>query len=1312
MDASRLARSADDRIVADTRTPLGVAFTSVHRSKSPRSTGARVLGVCGGLLLAGACAPGIDVTRRVSSGTLGDDLYSVVCDRLGASVLAEDLEGASYHGICHRGLDGEYDDAVDVSLLPEIPGAKAALSRELALAKLDSLVRHRPRLIAAIDAAIPDVEIPDGSSDTGATISLHLALLRFTQALTALYEANPIEPGGAPLMPAMTEALGGALAELEGSAPALAALATASGREGYGAPAAGSGALEALATYPDLRGLARALTLVFGPGGEGAAAFDATLTAAEAALAGVSCDTCDSVATPSDGVSLSRPRTTSEILARWLLTEDDAHVASGEESLHVVRRDPRGFAVPAGSVPGDSSTLPVPFVDLDADGLADVDGRGRFVDSFGNPLSLPAPFAPPDAPSGSVDVFGRPLETPFDYVDLSRTGLASLSRDLVGLLDPTSYGGGAPNAFEVEHEALFYALAGVQVLAGDREDARYDHDAKKVLSKGESCAASAPRCTDYRRFVAEASPLPDLAHALGQVLADPESDTLLAALEVLVRDHEEVVARLVDAGLRVKAIADEHDDRAAKGLERKAELSYEVPLWDEVASVVGRMADRPGLVSRLMKSLANDVLVSQAPQDPKIQEPPAQHLGDTLAAFAGMRDAFGYNPSNLNGLALNLTDGGTSIANPHHPVDRLSPLVGSNRSLLERSLQLIHDSSGVKACNKDGAKLHTSVVDWPIVGSYDECELFIFKDIAALYLDSLLPPTHPKRARLEVAASDVNALMNFAKVFADVDGLLESSSGVTGLTLHPTPPALNRLLFFGADSTRYGKLPDYDSKNANTDTAKFISRSIEPVSSIVCPKNGKGVPTCSVAEVGEVLRVRDAGTIFSWERLGFQRYLGPIVEAFAAEGCNAGVTSCDPDDFVGERLFLDVLGILWRHWPDADHGAFCSDDVPRTDPRHCSGAGVNRYEPILADAFVSDLVPALHAFAKVAASVDVTVERGPNAGKKVNGAAVVELLVKILFSETRADELGIVKRDGESKTTWVDGTPQPQVTVFSLFADALHGMDRRFETSPLPDAMERRAKWRRARSEFVDRFLAVEGSGANARFANRAVPPLLGGLLSILREQVNAHCPKRETTLACTWGRRELGADLAEFLSTPTFAGLADAGDALARSDAPRRELERFLVWALSGSSAPSARAALLGSLGDGLQLLASEKAWTPLAPGLASAARSRRDSRGAGALDRGLLVLDAVTRDAVDPHHALEAILPLLVAPASTTGGRAPIEVFADAFADVNRYDARDDAPFDAQDSGYVLRTLRELLTSSTRGFSQLYAIVAQRRK
>jgi len=64
------------------------------------------------------------------------------------------------------------------------------------------------------------------------------------------------------------------------------------------------------------------------------------------------------------------------------------------------------------------------------------------------------------------------------------------------------------------------------VLFGGREAASYDYATETVQPAGASCAG----CVPYQRFRGEDSPLPDLLHAAGQLLADPDSDAILASL--------------------------------------------------------------------------------------------------------------------------------------------------------------------------------------------------------------------------------------------------------------------------------------------------------------------------------------------------------------------------------------------------------------------------------------------------------------------------------------------------------------------------------------------------------------------------------------------------------------------------------------------------------------------------------------------------------------------------------------------------------------------------------------------------------------
>lgn len=176
----------------------------------------------------------IDTTRQaLPKATLGDDVYGVFCDRIGASVLAEDLTGASYEPVCHYDAQGKYGDTVDTTGLPQPEDAKAKTARALSLAKMNAMVRRRSELIRAVNTVFPDGEIPDPTGAGDKKIKLHDALLDFTQRLVPLYESNPYEKAGAPLFPESTRSIARLFGALGESDDALKALTRIWGRQGY-----------------------------------------------------------------------------------------------------------------------------------------------------------------------------------------------------------------------------------------------------------------------------------------------------------------------------------------------------------------------------------------------------------------------------------------------------------------------------------------------------------------------------------------------------------------------------------------------------------------------------------------------------------------------------------------------------------------------------------------------------------------------------------------------------------------------------------------------------------------------------------------------------------------------------------------------------------------------------------------------------------------------------------------------------------------------------------------------------------------------
>jgi hypothetical protein len=1264
--------------------------------------GLRALGAFAAVWSAASCHTPIDTTRVAPpKGTLGDDMFGVFCDRVGSSSLTEDTSGASFQSICHYDVKGQYGDKVDESLLPLPASDIAKAARRLSLAKMDAMVRRRSELIHAFNTAIPDVEIDDVTK-SGQKIRLHDAFLAFSQALAPLYDSNPENMQGEPVLPSSTRSLARLFDAFAQSDAARSALVRIWGRRGYRRPEVGLGAIRPALSYPGLRAFAQASLNVLSPKGVAIPELKQLFAVGKQELQKSKSDVAALSPLVIDPVTLqpNRPRSGMELASAMILGEDQQFAKTDDApALLIGRRDRRGFVV---TKPG------APFVDVNVDGLADVDGSGRFIDAMGRPLDISPPFTVPGVAEGDTQGL-------YATMDTSRTALSSLRRHLVPLLEATAISEG-PDAWKGEHETLMYAIGGATLLAGDRAPAVFDPVTETVMASG-----SCPTCIAYDRFKSEDSPLPELAHAMGQILADPESDVILASLMDLMENHTDTVTRLLGATLKMREIAQAHDALAAEGKEPLATMPYETPIWDEFAKLIGEMtAKRPGLLARLLSALANDELVKP--------HGAAKHLGDTLAIELANRDEYDYDHNNINSPPINLSVGPTATDDPKTPVDETKPKSGKNRSIIQRKLQIIHDANGGPACNKAGARVKVELaglsLTWPpsIVSGYTSCELFRFDNLAMFYLDSFLAANHPKRTELVLNPAVLNALMDAVGIFVSPDEVFTDSSGIEGLTTHPTPQGLNRLVFFGASQSLYPSMPiSVDPLNKGTKTDVFISNLIEPVSASWCPPDQTDPnKTLKCPTADGTLREAGAHTLFAAEKLGFINYLAPLATAFADE-CYRKNPSCDTKDYGGEKLLVEILEIFNRHWPGKEHGAECQKSG---DPKkYCSEAGVNTYERIAAESFRTDIIPALHEFAKVATTLSkVTVKRGPKKGQVLTGAEVVEKLTRILFDPEYAANMGIVDRQGNKATKWVDGTEQPQLTVFTLFADALHKMDLRWEAACVgkafadldackADAELRKGQWKRARSQLVDELVAVDGEGPGAKFRDRSLPKLLGTSMRVLREQLNARCPDRETGTPCTWANKEFGDKLASSMSGPFFAGVMGVLDQIRKDEPARRETERFIAYLLDSNESGASGAAMLASLSDTLQLLMDEDNIAPILNAAAVTMNPADDAEGPGVVDTGLTMLKAITREDVDRYHVLDHFLPNLVAPMADAKGISPLEIVMDTIAEVNRLDAAaGQSPLTSDDYRAILGTVQGFMADKTRGLEQFYTILKNR--
>lgn len=1277
----------------------------------------RVLGsvvplLCGAI---SGCNGDFDTSRTIPPrGTLGEELFGVVCDRVGAQSLHEDLTGASYRDVCHRRADGTFADKVDLAQLPPaiagqpdiddkpVPLAKQQTDRAYGAARVETLGRHRKPLVAALDAAFPGIQVPvkdvgnaDPAKSCGApsasgTASFHDVMADVLSRMTALYDDGTI--------PQTTEALGRIMNAFKASPDAQKAWARFDARAGYRPIDIAIGAARPAIAYPSFRDFANALLAVVltdsGPSPE----LSKLLEVAHAELLNSTPDaplaTLKIATDPVTGQTiLSRPRADLEVLQSIFYAQDAAF--GGGTSRWLVRRDARGFASLA------ASSVAAPFVDSDGDGLPDVDDVGRFVTSDGR--AAPSPFFSVDAPDALArDSSGRALDAPggkpiYGYIDTSRTFTASLLRDLVPLLDadPSHH-----------HETVSDFMAGLNVLLGARKPAT------KTYADGAA--------VQYQAFDTASSPLLDLVYAFGQVLADPQADASLALSSTLVSEHPNDLARVVGDGLYAKSVADKHPE---------AKIPPTSTFWDETIDATIQIAKEPGLLEDVLRALGDDATLG---------------LAGAFGGYMTDLDRISYDRQNLNGPAFDFTTNDGS--EPKTPVDRTKADTGANRSEMQRFLAAIHDTNGVTACNKDQAVVHAQGL--PLIGSADvcdgglcgfptfsapfaECKVFKIENVAAFYLDSIVGkanlyfrPSILRNGILGVGAANV--------------GVIEESSGIgTGAgngadlgtvgfwdpsdahTFRPKPAWLDRLVFFdlAGDSPNSGDL-NYKTNHFLRDLqGDHVGTSVCPER--IIPDPDPGAPDASSDGLvhglrdctdGDWLFQRDQDATFVWEDLGFYRAVTPLVSAFANHG--------------REDLFIALMEVQHRHWQTAQG---TQSECKLDGSASCTKDGVDTYEPLLAQIFTSDMLKGLHDLVKIVETIQVPTCDGADAGTHActkpgirDGITVLADTTRALVDPDRAKSLGWKDRAGKATSRRNDGTTNPQVTLLYLVLEALS----RFDEVLAKDA-QRQAQWKSARSQMVDRFLGVAGQNTpNATFSNTAFPKITPVIVSALRAQLFAHCAPPYG--ACNWARQDLTKNAGDTIGGPTFAAALDLNEAIRKSDGARTALEKLLAYLADAGSSNDALAEMLASTDDLVQVLRDDANLVPLYHLLATAAEATKTGAHGGerrGAVHALLALlsrlagrsyDAggaeICANEVDPDGAMNVALAHLVTPmtdSSGSPGETPLEVILDAIADVNRAAPGASDKLVGSDYANMANELGEFLLDDQRGLEQFYAIV-----
>ncbi|MDB4933452.1 MAG: hypothetical protein JWP87_424, partial [Labilithrix sp.] len=1265
--------------------------------------------VCTGAGGAG-CAPELDTNRAGGKrGTLGREMYTMVCDRVGAQALREDVAGVSYHAVCHADANGDFVNEVDIAKLPELGEAfdvdgkpvsidQQVKNREHRIARIQAVARRRDDLIAAFDAAFANEAIgtkdlanadetkscdppqgPSGEADLRAELSDMLG------RLTDLYNDDTI--------PHLTRALSHVMDDVERSPEAQAALARFDARRGYRPEDVAMGVSRPALSYPHLVELANALLRLLSsdtdplgltapadapkkravdrvaadrvPGKAHGPLVDMLSILKEELRTAKPLPDLPALAVTKDAsdptlARLSRPRGNLEMARAIFLAQDPAF--SIGEPHWIVARDARGFA----KVATASGKVPSPFVDLGGgpkgapDGLADVDDLGRFK-TIGADAPTPFPAfgevgtgaaADTDGKAFTRDAQGRVLlaarsAPAYDYVDVSSTYLASLLRDLVPLLEPD------PTR---NHETVMDLLAGISVIAGERtagKDSLRSYDGNQVA---------------YRGFREDQSPLLDLVHAVGQILADPTTDDTLALLQRLAQDKPAVLARLVGAGFRIKEIADKHPE---------AEIPADSTLWDEMLDVVAKIAAKPQLTEDIIRAFGDDRTLD---------------LAKAGAAYMEMRDQLTYDRNNLNGTPFNVTKG--KVETLGTPVDRSKADTGANRSVFQRFLQTLHDAYGLSICTKPGAVAHIVwngiALDFPSFASSAACftlgadlpknpmplcGMFRIENIAHDLVDAVLG-----QVKLDIRDACLKKLVDspLTGIVGGADAFLEDVSGIKGFNTRPSVPGISRVVFF--DLPHDGLAGD----TQNAKTRNFLKDLFDPAQTLVCPAapytdtDGHVLNLRNCGSFKDTIRGRDLDALFPLEQLNFLEASKPLAKAF--------------HDNDATLLFVDLFDTLHRHWGSPKQSADeCSKSVSKDNARWCSQDGGVTYEPLVAEALKTDLFAAMHDGVKELSAIKIphcdTRDKTGACAKttEYDGVKVLAEAVKAMVDP--AKNKGLKQRNGDAGVARNDGSKNTQVTPVYLLIDALEGFDKRFADHKAKNpADDRLPQWRRARSQIVDQLFAVDGTGPKAKLKNPAVEKLLPTLVSAIRSQIAANCPDK--TQDCTWGRKDLPNKMRDVVTGPSFATVLDVLDAIRADEPARTELERLLVFLLQSAQSDASKTTL-SSMVDLLQVFEDDASLTSLLHAVSSAAAPEVLDADGRVASRGLLLAsievmsrilgEARTQDGtricakeIDPNRTLAVVLRRLVTPGEN-GKAPPIEVLIDVAADVNRQRPQD---------------------------------------
>jgi hypothetical protein len=1019
-------------------------------------------------------------------------------------------------------------------------------------------------------------------------------------------ELLPFFDGPEERLPNQTRRLADFLHRLSNDDEAIGALERLGTRQGYRPLRLALGVTRPVLAYPDFDRFSElALDTIV----EGAAAeeFDELQRALALEMA-----TLEAPEEPAPG-----ERTTLELMRELMFTTDEQFVTS--DTRYVLVRDSRGLALPAGG------SIVAPFSDNDGDGLADVDALGRFVNGDGTALVIPGPFRTLGESGVPRDSGGRAIRSDgtryFEYIDASRTMLAGTTAELSPWFDPD-----APTLLQMSR--------GLPLLMGGEVPARSSYGSHTL---------------DYTTFDTSQGSLFDVIFALGELMYRPQTDDALAVVEALLRDHESETAGVMRAA---RFTANQGDLYPAAQLETPSNF------WDDLIDLVIRIAQRPGMLEAVMRSLS---------------DPRSAQIGDVYAELMRNRDRITYNPAAPNGppIGFPLDD----------EVNHTQPDTFDNESLFQRTLALIDGLNGVRVCNREGATMRLTI-DIPGIGEqsfsdprrFGACELLDIPNVAEAYALAILG-----RYTLEIKDPFTDFLIDAADFFGlDVDEILQLSARIDGLSRNPTPQAFNRLVFWGlADSSGVRSCTPNQDGTAGNCNADFAGRIFEPVHD----------------RHGNLVIERYHGTIFAWEMPGFYDSLTPLAEVLHTPGYQF--------DDEGRYLFGELLSTLHVHWASTANTQTCNAAMgcQPGDPNFSFQSNVRSYEPLVADSFdQGQLVRRVHELQLALQAIEI--RPGEDA------IATLSAATEDIVDPERND--GVADRQGRTLAQVNDGSRLVPMTPLYLLLDALAAMDRDLAADP-----DRRAEWRAARHNIAEQFLHTTPLGEGFLMENQRARAILLTVIPFMRARMDDH---RAAGDIFEWSTG-LHEDMAETMREPLMSALIRFMDAVNEDPEARSALAGLMGYLMDVASDNDAFASTIYAAADALMILEDEGNVLPLihALSVALAPNVREVIAGGGALDiEGSAVRDSLLlmRDIgeVDDDRVLRQILQNAVSLPAEGEEITPLEIIVDVLAEVNRASPNEGSTLRGDDYRSVIGHVTEFIEDEDHGLERLNRVVQNR--